>query len=171
MTKTDGRRATIVEQLADYVLAEGLSASSLRPLAAASGTSDRMLLYYFKDKAELMAAALERIAVRFAEHLEGRLSDKRLPSDQLRKKILTIVLAPEAWPYMRVWLEIAAKAGRNETLFRVVGEQIARGFLAFAEAHLDVPPRKRRREALALLALVEGTVLLKSLGLDEVERI
>ena len=126
-----------------------------------------MLLYYFKDKSELMAATLERIAARFGAHLAGQLPDKRLPYNQLRKKTLAIVLSPESWCYMHVWLEIAAKSARNETLFRTVGEQIARGFLAFTESHLDAPPTTRRREALTLLASIEGTVLLRSLGLHE----
>ena len=56
MTKPDSRRTEIVERLADHVLAHGLSASSLRPLAKAAGTSDRMLLYYFADKSEMMTA-------------------------------------------------------------------------------------------------------------------
>ena len=58
MTKPDTRRAAILERIADHILANGLSASSLRPLAKAAGTSDRMLLYYFADKAEIITAAL-----------------------------------------------------------------------------------------------------------------
>jgi AcrR family transcriptional regulator len=171
VTKSDDRRAAIIDKLADYVLAEGLSASSLRPLADAAGTSDRMLLYYFKDKADLISAALERVSLRFAGHLQSELSGKRLPYEQLRKKVLKIVLAPESWPYMRVWLEIAANAARDDAFYRAVGEQIARGFLAFTEAQLDAPPAKRRAEALRLLVTIEGTMLLKSMGLDEVARL
>ena len=48
------RREAAIERMADYVLSEGLGAATLRPLAAAAGTSDRMLLYYFADKDELL---------------------------------------------------------------------------------------------------------------------
>jgi len=171
VTKSASRREAVIDKIADYVLAEGLSASSLRPLAEAAGTSDRMLLYYFKDKAELMAAALERVSARFAGHLQAQLSGKRLAYEPLRKKVVKIVLAPEAAPYMRVWLEIAANAGRGDPFYRAVGGALARGFLAFTEAQLDVPPARRRTEALTLLAAVEGTMLLHSLGLDEVARL
>ena len=43
MARIEDRRALLLGKLADHVLAHGLSASSLRPLAKAAGTSDRML--------------------------------------------------------------------------------------------------------------------------------
>jgi len=168
--KSDDRRAEIIDKLADYVLAEGLSASSLRPLAEAVGTSDRMLLYYFRDKAELISAVLERISARFAAHLQSALAGRPLAYEALRGKVLKIVLAREAWPYMSVWLEIAARAARGDPFYRAVGEQLATGFLAFTEARLAVPGRRRRAEALRLLTDVEGTMLLAALGLADASR-
>ena len=56
--KPDTKRADIIERLTAYVLAQGLSASSLRPLAKAAGTSDRMLLYHFADKDDLFRTLL-----------------------------------------------------------------------------------------------------------------
>lgn len=62
MRKADTRRQQILERLADHVLAHGMQAASLRPLAAAAGTSDRMLLHYFADKEELITATLALVA-------------------------------------------------------------------------------------------------------------
>ena len=62
----DDRRDALIDRLADHMLAIGIGASSLRTLAKAAGTSDRMLLYYFRDKDELVAATLERIAAAHA---------------------------------------------------------------------------------------------------------
>jgi len=42
--RTDRRQAAL-ERMADHLLREGMTGASLRPLAAAAGTSDRMLLY------------------------------------------------------------------------------------------------------------------------------
>ena len=52
-------RETLLPLLAAYVLENGLADVSLRPLAKAAGTSDRMLLYHFGSKEELVAALLE----------------------------------------------------------------------------------------------------------------
>ena len=56
--ETSTRREALGEAATDYALDHGLIGLSLRPLAAAVGTSDRMLLYHFKDKDELVAAVL-----------------------------------------------------------------------------------------------------------------
>lgn len=48
------RREQLVERATDYVLEHGLVGLSLRPLAAAIGTSDRMLLYHLGSKDELV---------------------------------------------------------------------------------------------------------------------
>ena len=52
------RRDELAEGATDYVLEHGLIGLSLRPLAAALGTSDRMLLYHFSDKDDLVATVL-----------------------------------------------------------------------------------------------------------------
>ncbi|MFF3637313.1 TetR/AcrR family transcriptional regulator [Streptomyces sp. NPDC002250] len=52
------RRRDLLDQVRDYVLRNGLANLSLRPLARALGTSDRMLLYYFGTKERMVAEAL-----------------------------------------------------------------------------------------------------------------
>ncbi|KAA5835952.1 TetR/AcrR family transcriptional regulator [Saccharopolyspora hirsuta] len=55
MTERDtGRRAELLAKLLDYSAAHGLSEVSLRPLAAAVGSSPRMLLYFFGSKEGLV---------------------------------------------------------------------------------------------------------------------
>lgn len=162
-------RAAILERLADYVLAEGLSASSLRPLAEAAEISDRMLLYYFKDKAEVIAATLERVSLRLAALLNEQVTRKPLPLDKLRSELVALVFADELWPFMRLWLEIAALAARNDPFYREVGGRMARGFLAWGAAQLDsATPKQREADAARLLVMMEGMLLLKSVGLDDV---
>ena len=48
-------KETLLPLLAGHVLAHGLGEASLRPLAKAAGTSDRMLLYHFGTKEALIA--------------------------------------------------------------------------------------------------------------------
>jgi AcrR family transcriptional regulator len=52
------RREEIAEAATGYAFEHGLIGLSLRPLAEALGTSDRMLLYHFTDKDDLLAAIL-----------------------------------------------------------------------------------------------------------------
>jgi AcrR family transcriptional regulator len=52
------KREELAEQATDYVLEHGLIGLSLRPLAAELGTSDRMLIYHFGSKDELIATVM-----------------------------------------------------------------------------------------------------------------
>jgi AcrR family transcriptional regulator len=150
--KSDDKRDALLDSMADFVLTHGLSAASLRPLAKAAGLSDRMLLYYFKDKDDLIAAILARIVARLTDHLNAQL--------------LPILLAPAMWPYMCVWLEIAALAGREDGFYRQIGGQIGAGFLAWGSAHLDsATPAQKEADARHLLVLIEGQIVLNSLGM------
>ena len=53
------RRDELLSAATDYVLEHGLIGLSLRPLATALDTSDRMLIYHFGSKDELVAAVIE----------------------------------------------------------------------------------------------------------------
>jgi AcrR family transcriptional regulator len=58
------RRDELGEAACDYVLEHGVIGLSLRPLAAAIGTSDRMLIYHFGSREALIADVLERCTSR-----------------------------------------------------------------------------------------------------------
>lgn len=171
MNKSLDRRATILDALADHVLAHGLSASSLRPLAKAAGLSDRMLLYYFKDKAELIGATLETVAARQMAML-GASVGPPLPLPALRRRLADTLLDAASWPYMRLWLEAAALAAQGDAMLGAIGERIGRAFLAWGAAQIDADtPEQRARDAARLLLSVEGMVLLKCIGMEDVARL
>ncbi len=171
VVKSDDRRALLLDRMADHILANGISESSLRPLAKAAKTSDRMLLYYFSDKSEMIAATLEHIAARLGVLLGEDGVREPQPIGRLIPILFDLLCADQLWPYMRVWLEIAALAAKGDPVCRSVGERIARGFLLWGAAQLDSPtPEARMADAARLMITIEGMVLLKSLGLDDVCR-
>jgi AcrR family transcriptional regulator len=164
MPPRPSRRQAIVETLADHILAAGLANASLRPLAAAAGTSDRMLLYYFADKNELISLVLACIAQRLT-----RLMDSAVPGTApyplLLPHIVAFVTSEPVRPHMRLWLELVALAARHEEPFRSIASQLADGFLAWAAQRLEVEREADRPAAAALLlATVEGFVLLDAIG-------
>ncbi|MFI5714550.1 TetR/AcrR family transcriptional regulator [Nocardia sp. NPDC051750] len=52
------KRTELLDAVVRYIAEHGLANLSLRPLAAALGTSSRMLIYYFGTKEELLVQAL-----------------------------------------------------------------------------------------------------------------
>ena len=61
-TADEQRRVELLELIVDYVIENGLSDLSLRPLADAVGSSARVLLYYFGSKDRLVTALLTAAA-------------------------------------------------------------------------------------------------------------
>jgi AcrR family transcriptional regulator len=162
------KRAALLEPVCAHLLAHGLDRSSLRDLAAAAGTSDRMLLYYFRDKADLMEAALSRLAAMLRDRLEAALSPEPLDEPRLRARLIRMVLSDDAWPFLQVWLEIVARGGRGDPVFHAAGRGIGEGFIDWIAAQSGAPGDAARREtAERLLPLLDGLVLLKAVGLGE----
>lgn len=100
------RRDDLAQQATDYVLEEGLIGLSLRPLAAAIGTSDRMLNYHFGSKDELVASVLGVSSERSAAQI------RRLkPATSIRQAVLDLWVAisgPEQQRCQRMYVEAAA---------------------------------------------------------------
>lgn len=58
------RRDELLDQVTDHVLRHGLIGLTLRPVAAAIGTSDRMLIYHFTSRDALVSAVVARASER-----------------------------------------------------------------------------------------------------------
>ena len=80
MARPKPDRSLMLDAMADHVLGHGLNTASLRPLAQAAGTSDRMLIYHFGSKDALIAALLEHLAARMAAGLSSALPPRRAAS-------------------------------------------------------------------------------------------
>jgi len=166
MTIRTNRREAAIERMADHVLSEGLAGATLRPLAAAAGTSDRMLLYYFTDKDELLTAVLERIARRLLGELEDAVSiEPPRPFVMLIEQVWAALGSERLRPYMNVWLDLASGAARDLQPYRNVAGVIADGYMAWVERRLapqgeDEPPVS----AALFLAAIQGMYLLTAIG-------
>ena len=162
------RREVLLDQLTDHVLTHGLADTGLRTFAAAIGTSDRMLIYYFADKASLMTALMQNVAVRLTRALEGVAGEGPRPAAQLARELPTLATSEQFWPYMRFWLAVAAQAAGGDPVCRTVGESIGRGFLTWITNQLSGDPAKHPQQAALLLQLIEGAILLHAIGLGDV---
>ncbi len=58
------RRDALLDAATDHVLEHGLIGLTLRPVAAAIGTSDRMLIYHFDSRDALVSAIVTRASER-----------------------------------------------------------------------------------------------------------
>ncbi len=158
MPRRQDQRDQALDAITAHLRATGLSRTSLRQLAAAAGISDRMLLYYFKDKSDVLSAALDRIASTMAADLDTALApDRKLSARDLIAQASLLTRSDDFRPYMRLGLEISAAAARREAPYVEISHAISMGFLAWIEERLDIADhRTRRRMASLILVLVDG---------------
>jgi AcrR family transcriptional regulator len=102
-----GRREELLELAYGYVRDHGLADLSLRPLAAAIGSSPRVLLFLFGSKDGLIRALLAR-----ARADELRMLDGELPEDlDEAARVVWRWLADETHrPVLRLWVEAYARS-------------------------------------------------------------
>jgi len=169
VARDTARRAELAEAATDYALEHGLIGLSLRPLAAAVGTSDRMLLYHFAGKDDLVATVLRTSSDRAVEQIRAL-----PPSRDVRRAVLDLWQAATAEPWdrcQRMYVEAAALGllGR-EPYVTVVTEANERWVRAMAD-HL-VASGARRPQARRAVALMDATFmgLQLDLPLDPADR-
>ncbi len=163
MTKRDA----ILDRLATFILDQGLEAATLRAMGRAADQSDRMLLYYFKDKEDIISQTLDLLAGQLTDLLEAHKSPNRLRKDALHALLDGVVLSDALWPYLRLWLDLASRAARHDPFFAPLGHAIGQDFHGWIEAQLLTPdPTQRRAEATEIMIGLKGIIVLKSIGMQ-----
>ncbi len=154
-------KETYANAIADFLLEEGLATASLRPIAKAAGTSDRMLIYHFGDKAGVLQAGLDVVVDRNMAILEAALPPDPLPATQIMMLMEQALQSPAFQSAYAVFFELAAMSLRGDENARVIGQRIAEHLHGWLAARLTEPDR-----AGELLAAIDGWAVLSAVGLD-----
>ena len=158
-------RDTLLPALTAHVLAHGLGNASLRPLAKAAGTSDRMLIYHFGNKERLIADLLAHIAAIYAGALAAGVGEARAASRQeCIARILKQTREPMMKPFLTLWWEIVAGSARGVPGYREAAEKVMDTLLSWLETQMPADDPDPAGGARYLLTLIEGTQMLSVVG-------
>lgn len=157
----DTQREAVIERLAAHLLDHGLARISLRQLAQAAGVSDRMLLYYFADKAEVLATVMARVAGELSLRLAEAIPDGApLRPAELVRRASEFTTGPEMRSYMRLWVEVVAAGAQGEAPFPAIVSQVMAGFRLWVDERMDLPAgADREGTAAAVIAMIDGLAL------------
>lgn len=164
------RRDELLDRALAYVAEHGLSTMTLRPLAAAIGTTDRMLIYHFGSRDRLVVALLDRAFDQLAAHRAG--SGPTSPASLL-VELWAALTEPPSGGAVRLYLEAAARAGQDPAWRELVGPVMHRQ-LAELEGWLRSAGIEEQRAATVarlVSAAFDGLLLLQgAAGPGEGER-
>ena len=150
-------RDRLLAAAVDHALDAGIADLSLRELAAAIGTSHRMLLYHFGSREGLLVAVANAVEDReLASALDAGTSEADV------RRFFRRVTDPKLWPQERLFFELYTHAllgrpGTEEFLGRVVESWVAPIAARLVDEGAD--PRRARAEARLHLAVVRGLIL------------
>jgi AcrR family transcriptional regulator len=152
------RRAATLAQATDYVLRNGLTGLSLRPLAAALGTSTRMLLYDFGSKERLVAEVLAEARRREAALLAEWRRESDAGDAATLHTIWAWIGAREREPFLRLFFEVYVDAIVHPDRYAGGAKAMVEDWLRTiaTEWRVDVPDAET---ATLMIAVVRGLLL------------
>ena len=150
------RKQELLEATIGYLVEHGLADLSLRPLAAATGTSARLLIYHFGSRERLLAEVLDTLQTRLRESFaEVAVSKEGEPPLRTFWKWAT---SRRNFASLRLLYELQILAAQNPESY---GHYLARNSQDWLELVRTALPPAERTGAMAtlLVAVFDGLFL------------
>jgi AcrR family transcriptional regulator len=159
-----GKKAkeALLGQMVDPFFADGLGDLSLRKIAAAIGTSHRMLIYHFGSKNGLLVEVVRAVEARSQTQLDHIGGGAAEVTDEVIRRMWQYVADPAQADFERLFFALYGRALQGDEQVRpLLGESID-GWLAANEAFAaaqGIPLEVARIHARLGLAVVRGLLL------------
>jgi AcrR family transcriptional regulator len=108
-----GARERLLAAAMEHVAEHGVGNLSLRGLAAALGTSHRMLIYHFGSREGLLIEVIRAVEAQQRAALAQMLLDEEAPPAETMRRMWRRVADPALWPNERLFFEVYAQALRG----------------------------------------------------------
>ncbi len=151
--------------VAAYVMQHGLAGMSLRPLAKAAGTSDRMLIYHFGSKDALVAELLAFLAQNFTASLDAAFPQGRAASRRdCALTVMEITGREDFQPFFRIWWDIVAGCQRGDPAYLAAAGDIMDQLTLWVANHLPADDPDPDSGAQLVITAIEGAQMLAAIG-------
>lgn len=162
-TTEDGTsaRERLLAAAIEHVSQHGVGEISLRALAAALGTSHRMLIYHFGSREALLIEVIRTVEEQQRMALAEILKDADEPPAEIMRRMWARVADPALWPNERLFFEVYAQALQGSPHALPLLDGIVDAWVEPLAA-LVAPGRPReeaRAEARLGVAVVRGLLL------------
>ena len=142
----------------------GLSQVTFGRVAGRLGISDRMVVYYFPSKDELIGEVLLSLGARMQQTLEPALRAGQPDHRGLVRAAWPLLATEAVDPVFALFFEANGLAAAGREPYRSIVPLLVDGWLTWTAELVQGPPSVRRREAAAAVALLDGLLLLRQIG-------
>lgn len=160
MTDPTTERERLLALVADHILANGVGSLTLRGLSRAVGSNNRMLIYYFGSKEQMISAGLVEVYSRFPRlrrALDGLVGVE--PLDARLQRVWLDISAPENLPFLRLFFEGFGLAAHQPDRYGPLLEDWGTDWVLRVAAAIEgegVPTAEAHRLGTEIVALWRG---------------
>lgn len=163
------------QEILDAALAaafdDGLSRLTFGRLAKRLGISDRIVVYYFPTKDDLVTEVVMAMGLQLQERLAAAFTEPARDHRDLVASAWPVLTTPEADPVFALFFEANGLAAVGREPYRSLVPAVVTAWIDWLSSFVEGPDERRRREAETAIALVDGLLLLRLLaGSESAER-
>ena len=142
----------------------GLSQLTYGRVAKHLGISDRIVVYYFPTKDDLISEVLVSMGVQLQQTLAPAFASPAVDHLALLRAAWPMLARPEADAVFALFFEANGLAATGREPFHSVVPQLVSAWIEWAAEFVDGTPTQRRIEAETAIAVIDGLLLLRQLA-------
>ena len=143
---------------------DGLSQLTFGRVANHLDISDRVVVYYFPTKDDLVGEVLFAVGIQLQETLEPVIASLATNHLELVKAAWPVVAAEDADAVFALFFEANGLAAAGREPYRAIVPKLVDAWITWASGFFQGTPTERRAEAETAIALLDGLILLRQLA-------
>ena len=143
---------------------EGLSALTFGRIAKRLGISDRIVVYYFPTKQDLIGEVLFAVGAELQQALAPAISSAKADHLEFARAAWPTLARPEADSVFALFFEAGGLAAAGLEPYRELVPALVDAWISWASDFIAGPPARRRMEAEAAIAILDGLLMFRQLA-------
>ena len=147
---------------------DGLSQLTFGRLAKRLGISDRVVVYYFPSKDDLIGEVLAAMGAELQATLAPAFASPAADHRELLRAVWPVLARPDADPVFALFFEAGGLAATGCEPYASLVPQLVEAWIEWAAAFIRGTRSHRRAEAEVAIAVIDGLLLTRQLAGPEV---
>ena len=143
---------------------DGLSQLTFGRLAKRLGISDRVVVYYFPTKDELISEVVTSMGLQLQHTLAEAFLAKAADHVELLRVAWPVLARSEADPIFALFFEANGLAATGREPYCTLVPELVEAWIGWASLFIEGTPAQRRTEAETAIAVIDGLLLLRQLA-------
>ncbi len=157
-------REDLLEGAIAVAFADGLSQLTFGRVAKRLGISDRTVVYYFPTKDDLVGEVLVALGGQLQATLAPTVASPAADHLDLLRAVWSSLATPATDPVFALFFEAAGLATAGREPYRTLVPMLVDGWITWAAEAIQGPAPRRRSEAAAAIATIDGLLIMRLLA-------